>query len=52
MENKRPETISYYEHEAEVARAEVHAERWALAALIAFAILSADLCISKLKKSA
>ena len=45
-------TISYYEHEAEVARAEVNAERWALAAFLAFMILTADLCITKLKKSA
>jgi len=48
----RPDKISYYEHEAEVARAEVNAERWAIAALIAFVILTADLCITKFKKSA
>lgn len=52
MENKRPDTISYYEHEAEVARSEENARRWALAALIAFVILTADLCIGKLKKAA
>ncbi len=52
MDNKRPDTISYYEHEAEIARAEVNAKRWALAALIAFVSLSADICISKLKRSA
>ncbi|MCR5675399.1 MAG: hypothetical protein K6G16_06810 [Lachnospiraceae bacterium] len=37
---------------AEIARAEVNAKRWALAALIAFVSLSADICISKLKRSA
>lgn len=38
-ENKKPETISYYEHEVEIARSEVHAKRWAIAALIAFITL-------------
>ena len=47
--NTRPETISYYEHEAEMARAVVNAERWALAAVFAFIILSIDVIVSKLR---
>lgn len=39
MENNKPESISLYEHEAEVARLEVHSRRWAIAALIAFLAL-------------
>ena len=34
-----PETISYYAHEAAVARSEAHARRWMIGALIAFAAL-------------
>lgn len=37
--NLRPEIISYYEHEAEIARSELHARRWMIAAFIAFVIL-------------
>lgn len=48
--DERPRQISYYEHEAEVARAEVNAERWALAAIFAFIILTVDVFITKLKK--
>jgi hypothetical protein len=51
VDNARPETISYYEHEAEVARATVNAERWALAAIFAFIILSVDVIVSKLKRT-
>ena len=50
VNNARPETISYYEHEAEMARAVVNAERWALAAVFAFIVLSVDVIVSKLKK--
>ena len=51
MDNARPETISYYEHEAELAKATVNAERWALAAIFAFIVLSIDVIVSKLKLS-
>ena len=36
MDNAKPEIISYYEHEAEIARSELHARRWMIATLIAF----------------
>lgn len=49
--NARPDTISYYEHEAEMARAVVNAERWALAAVFAFIVLSVDVIVSKLKRT-
>ena len=51
VDNARPETISYYEHEAEVARATVNAERWALAAVFAFIVLAVDVVVSKLRLS-
>ena len=35
----KPSTISYYEHEAQVARSEANAKRWAVAALIIFIAL-------------
>ena len=38
MDNK-PEAISYYVHEAEIARSETHAKRWMIAALVAFIFL-------------
>jgi len=37
--DERPREISYYEHEAEIARIETHSRRWMIAALIAFAAL-------------
>lgn len=37
--NERPKEISYYAHEAEMARIEAHSWRWMIAALIAFAAL-------------
>ena len=41
MEEKteKPVVISYYDHEAQIARAEAHSKRWAIAALIAFLAL-------------
>jgi hypothetical protein len=41
MEEKsvKPETISYYDHEEQIARSEAHLKRWAIAALIAFIAL-------------
>lgn len=39
FESDRPKFISYYEHEAEIARSEVHSKRWMIAAIIAFAAL-------------
>lgn len=39
FECDRPKFISYYEHEAEIARSEVHSKRWMIAAIIAFAAL-------------
>lgn len=36
---EKPKVISYYEHEVEVARSEVHSKRWMIAAIIAFAAL-------------
>lgn len=38
-ESQKPEAISYYEHEQEIARSENHTRRWAVAALIAFLAL-------------
>ena len=35
----KPNSISYYEHEAEIARVEVHSRRWAIAALLMFIAL-------------
>lgn len=37
--NERPETISYYDHEAQIARAENQSRRWSIAALILFLAL-------------
>lgn len=34
-----PAVISYYAHEAEIARSEMHAKRWMIAAVIAFLAL-------------
>ena len=34
-----PQVISYYVHEAEIARSEAHAKRWMIAALIMFIAL-------------
>ena len=43
--NNKPESIPYYVHEEQVSRSEVHAKRWAIAALIAFiALLASNLC--------
>ena len=36
---EKPVTISYYVHEAEIARSEQHSRRWMIAALIAFVAL-------------
>lgn len=45
-ENKKPDIISYYEHEAEIARSEVNVERfeknskrWMIACIIVFVAL-------------
>ena len=38
-ENRKPETISFYEHEQEIARTETHSRRWMIAALIIFIAL-------------
>lgn len=40
-ENRKPDKVDYYIYEADVARSEVHAKRWAAAALIAFLALIA-----------
>lgn len=39
FDGEKPKIISYYEHEAEVARSEAHSKRWMIAAIIAFAAL-------------
>ena len=39
LENAKPETVSYYVFEGEMARAERHSKRWAWAFLIAFIAL-------------
>ena len=39
FDGDKPKIISYYEHEAEIARSEVHSKRWMIAAIIAFAAL-------------
>jgi hypothetical protein len=35
-ENRIPNAISYYEHEAELARSELHSRRWMIAAMVSF----------------
>lgn len=39
FDGNKPRFISYYEHEAEIARSEQHSRRWMIAALIAFVAL-------------
>lgn len=39
FDGERPKYVSYYVHEAEVARSETHSKRWMIAALIAFLAL-------------
>ena len=37
MENKKPEIVSYYEHEEALAREERHTNRWRIFAWVMFA---------------
>ena len=38
-QTEKPKEISYYDHEAQIARSETHSRRWAVAALIVFIAL-------------
>ena len=44
FEGNKPKFISLYEHESEMARSEIGARRWMIAALIAFVALLATNC--------
>lgn len=39
FDGNKPKFISFYEHESEIARSEIGARRWMVAALIAFVAL-------------
>lgn len=39
IESKVPETVSYYDHQEQLAREERHTNRWRIFALIIFAVL-------------
>lgn len=43
MENRKPDTISYFDHEEQMAREERHTNRWRIAAIVLFFSLLASL---------
>ena len=44
FDGEKPRFITYYEHEAEMARSELHARRWMVAAVVAFIVF----CVSNI----